>query len=62
MQFVLLAASLLPQAIQAGRNVMELIKLIQDVAKSDGDVTDAQWAALKAIEDDLRDKLHSDDR
>lgn len=61
MEFLILGLKLLPQLIAAGRDVAGLIKLMQDVASSEAGPTDAQWASLHAIEDALRDKLHSDD-
>lgn len=60
MPYILLGLQLLPQLISAGRDVMQLIGLMTDVAKS-GAPTKEQWDALHAIEDSLRDKLHSDD-
>ncbi len=58
---IALGLQLLPQLIAAGRDVSGLIKTMQDVNGQTGDPTPEQWAALHAIEDSLRDRLHSDD-
>lgn len=59
--FILLGLQLLPQLISAGKDVAALISMMRDVAGSDTDPTPEQWAALHAVEDALRTKLHSDD-
>lgn len=51
--------ALLPGLIKAGMSIAELIGLLRRVADA-GEVTDADWDALHAIEDGLRRKLHSD--
>jgi len=58
--FLILGLQLLPQLIAAGKDVASLISLMREVASSENDPTPEQWAALHAVEDALRKKLHSD--
>jgi len=60
-ELISLGLALLPKLIEAGQDVAELIGTMKDVADNKSDPTPEQWAAVHAIEDRLRARLHSDD-
>lgn len=56
---IALGLEILPKLIAAGMDVTRTIQLMRK-ANDDGAISDEEWAELKAIEDGLRSKLHSD--
>lgn len=62
LELISLGLTLLPQLYQAGKDVSKLIGLMKDVADQKDDPTPEQWAAIHAIEDSLREHLHSDEK
>lgn len=59
MTFILALVGLVPQLIAAGQSINDLWALGSEVLGRDGEPTDADWAALHAIEDGLRARLHA---
>jgi hypothetical protein len=56
---IALGLEIIPKLVQAGMDITRTIQLMRK-ANDDGKIEDAEWDELKAIEDSLRAKLHSD--
>jgi hypothetical protein len=58
-EIIALGLEIIPKLVSAGMDITRTIQIMRK-ANDDGKIDDAEWDELKAIEDGLRTKLHSD--
>lgn len=56
---IALGLEIIPKLVSAGMDITRTVQLMRK-ANDDGKISDEEWNELKAIEDSLRAKLHSD--